>query len=51
MAVRSAFDVAGAGQSPPDTLEQLRQLGQLRDAGKLTTQEFDDKKAELLRRL
>jgi hypothetical protein len=32
-------------------LEQLQQLGHLRDSGVLTTEEFDAKKAELLKRL
>ncbi|MFI7431904.1 SHOCT domain-containing protein [Micromonospora sp. NPDC049836] len=35
----------------PDPIEQLRQLGQLRDAGILTEQEFANKKAEILSRL
>lgn len=34
-----------------DTMSLLRQLGELREAGVLTQQEFDDKKAELLSRL
>jgi hypothetical protein len=34
-----------------DVMEQLRQLGSLRDAGVLTEDEFDAKKAELLRRI
>ncbi|MFE9690586.1 PH domain-containing protein [Micromonospora sp. NPDC005806] len=35
----------------PDPIEQLRQLGQLRDAGILSEQEFATKKAEILSRL
>jgi len=35
----------------PDIYQQLAKLGQLRDAGILTTEEFDAKKAELLSRL
>lgn len=34
-----------------DPMEQLRKLGELRDSGVLTTEEFDTKKAELLRRV
>ena len=36
---------------PPDTLELLRKLGDLRDGGVLTDAEFEAKKAELLRRI
>jgi len=39
----------GAGQ--PDITDQLKKLGELRDAGVLTTEEFETKKAELLARL
>jgi hypothetical protein len=35
----------------PDVLDQLTRLGQLRDAGVLTEEEFTAKKTELLRRL
>lgn len=35
----------------PDVIEQLRQLGQLRDAGVVTPEEFEAKKTELLARL
>ena len=35
----------------PDPMEQLRKLGQLRDAGVLTDAEFEAKKTELLARL
>jgi hypothetical protein len=34
-----------------DPMEQLRKLGELRDAGLLTQEEFDAKKAELLRKM
>ena len=37
--------------TPPDTLELLRKLGDLRDGGVLTTAEFEAKLAELLRRI
>ncbi len=37
--------------TPPDTLELLRKLGDLRDGGVLTDAEFEAKKAELLRRI
>ena len=43
-------EVTGATPQP-DTYEQLAKLGQLRDAGVLTTEEFDTKKAELLSRM
>lgn len=42
---------ATAGNASDIVFEQLRQLGQLRDAGIVTTQEFEAKKAELLARL
>lgn len=35
----------------PDIMAQLKQLGELRDAGVLTSEEFDAKKADLLQRL
>ncbi|MEU4803083.1 PH domain-containing protein [Actinosynnema sp. NPDC023587] len=35
----------------PDVFEQLRKLGELRDAGIVTTDEFETKKRELLARL
>jgi hypothetical protein len=43
-------EVTGAANEP-DTYERLAKLGQLRDAGVLTSEEFDAKKAELLSRL
>lgn len=35
----------------PDIMDQIRKLGELRDAGLITPQEFDAKKSELLERL
>jgi hypothetical protein len=35
----------------PDVFDQIRRLGELRDAGLITPDEFDTKKAELLTRL
>lgn len=45
--------VAVPAQAPaaPDPMEQLKKLGELRDAGVLTPEEFDAKKAEILSRL
>lgn len=40
-----------ATTAQPDVLVQLEQLGRLRDAKVLTAEEFESKKAELLRRL
>ena len=40
-----------AAAPPPDVVELLRKLGDLRDAGVLTEDEFAAKKAELLRRI
>ncbi|MDQ3765854.1 MAG: PH domain-containing protein [Actinomycetota bacterium] len=42
---------AGAGVAQPDIIGQLRQLGELKEAGVLSPEEFEAKKAELLRRL
>ena len=42
---------AGPVSPDPDVLEQLRKLGELRDAGVLTDAEFATKKAELLGRI
>lgn len=39
---------APAGTSEPDTLAQLKQLGELRDAGVLTEAEFEAQKAKIL---
>ena len=44
---------ADPGGTPPvpDPLEQLKVLGELRDSGVLTAEEFEQQKAELLGRL
>ena len=41
----------GAGSASPDPIEQLRRLGELRDAGVLTPEEFEAKKADILGRM
>jgi Bacterial PH domain/Short C-terminal domain len=47
-----AAGTVGQGPPPaPDIPEQLRKLGELRDAGILTPEEFDEKKADLLSRM
>jgi hypothetical protein len=38
-------------EAADDAIEQIRRLGELRDAGLITPDEFDAKKAELLSRL
>lgn len=43
--------VAPPPPSAPDPIEQLRRLGELRDAGVLTDEEFAAKKADILSRL
>jgi hypothetical protein len=48
---QGAASVAQLGAAEPDTLEQLRKLGELRAAGVLTDVEFEAKKADLLRRI
>lgn len=40
-----------AAPAQPDVMDQLRRLGELRDAGILTPEEFESKKTELLGRL
>jgi hypothetical protein len=40
-----------ATPSPADPIEQIIRLGQLRDAGLITDDEFDNKKADLLQRM
>lgn len=40
-----------APPAQPDVVDQIRRLGELRDAGVVTDEEFDAKKAELLGRL
>ena len=42
---------APTSAAPPDVLEQIKKLGELRDAGVLTDDEFAAKKAELLARM
>lgn len=37
--------------SAPDPFEQLRKLGELRDAGILTPEEFEAKKEQILNRM
>ncbi|MCW6005840.1 PH domain-containing protein [Micromonospora sp. CPCC 205371] len=44
-------EVPTGGSSPQDIFEQLRKLGELRDAGIVTPEEFEKKKAELLSRI
>jgi hypothetical protein len=36
---------------PQDPMDQLRKLGELRDAGVLTNEEFESKKTDILSRL
>jgi hypothetical protein len=43
--------VAAPLVAEPDVFEQLRKLAELRDAGIVTSDEFDAKKAELLSRM
>lgn len=38
-----------AARTPPDVYDQLRKIGELHDSGVLTDEEFEAKKAELLR--
>jgi len=48
---RAAPTSTPSAPAQPDVMSQLRQLGELRDAGVVTQAEFDSKKAELLSRL
>lgn len=48
---RTSGGTVSASSSGQDVLEQLRKLGELRDAGVLGDEEFESKKADLLRRL
>jgi len=50
---RKQLSQRASGSVPlaPDVMDQLRKLGELRDAGVLTAQEFEAKKVELLARL
>jgi hypothetical protein len=50
-APEAPMSAATAPQQQGDVLSQLKQLGELRDAGVLTNEEFEAKKAELLTRL
>ena len=57
-ALRQRLAEGAAGPAPvaaapaqPDVMDQLRKLGELRDAGILTPEEFETKKTELLGRL
>jgi hypothetical protein len=47
----SGLAVADQAAPRPDPMEQLKQLGQLHDAGILTEEEFASKKTEILSRL
>ena len=49
--VAAATQPQASGNAEADVLEQLRKLGELRDAGILTDEEFASKKAELLGRI
>lgn len=51
IAARHSPVAAAAPASAPTVLDQIAQLAGLRDAGVLTTEEFDAKKTELLNRL
>ena len=42
---------APAASQPPDALDQLKRLAELRDSGILNEDEFNAKKAELLQKL
>jgi hypothetical protein len=44
-------EVSAAAQAQPDIADQIRKLAELRDAGILTSEEFEAKKADLLERL
>jgi hypothetical protein len=50
-AVEEALAARSGGQATPDVTDQLRKLADLRDAGIVTAEEFEAKKADLLRRL
>lgn len=47
----AAQPTSDARESMQDPIEQLKKLGELRDAGILTAEEFDAKKAEILNRM
>jgi len=42
---------AGAGQSPQDAMALIEKLGELKEKGILSEEEFSAKKAELLKRI
>jgi len=42
---------ATQAMSEPDAMEQLRKLAELRDSGVITPEDFDSKKAEILKRI
>jgi hypothetical protein len=46
-----AAPAAASNPPPADPMEQIKKLGELRDAGLLTQEEFDSKKADLLNRM
>jgi Short C-terminal domain len=48
---RASAPSTAAASPEPDVLDQIRKLGELRDAGVLTPEEFEAKKAALLDRL
>jgi hypothetical protein len=55
-AIREQMAAAGPGaraesRTEPDVTDQLKKLGELRDLGVLTPEEFEAKKSELLKRL
>ncbi len=50
-AMNGSKPTAAPATSAPDPMDQLRKLGELRDAGVLTPEEFDSKKADLLARM
>jgi hypothetical protein len=50
-APRPASDAPLEADSPPDPLDEIRRLAELRDRGILTEQEFAAKKAELIDRI
>lgn len=50
-APQATLNLTAAVAGQPDPIAQIRQLGELREAGVLSQEEFEAKKAELLRRL
>lgn len=50
-AMNGSKPTAAPATTAPDPMDQLRKLGELRDAGVLTPEEFDAKKADLLARM